>query len=238
MPVVRKFDFSLSFDPAPPAPAPLPEPVAVVVEPPPPPPPPEPTFSAAELEAARRQAYEEGRMAGESEAMAGLERQLGETTRHLGTVLGLLAAQQGSMREVLEHQAAEATLMLARKLFPALAERSGTLEIEAMLEDAFHQAIEEPRLVVRCAPAIKDALEPLSRQIAERVGFEGRLLVVGDARLAAGDCRVEWADGGIERSPGRMLDAIEAVVEQGLAEFDLRQGIGIGALRPIEEAAA
>jgi flagellar assembly protein FliH len=54
--------------------------------------------------------------------------------------------------------------------------------------------------------------------LAERAGFAGRLVVLGEDGIAAGDCRIEWADGGIVRDREKALAAIEAAIERRFAK--------------------
>lgn len=50
------------------------------------------------------------------------------------------------------------------------------------------------------------------RTLARERGYEGRLVVLGDPDMQAGDARIEWADGGIVRERAR----IEAAVADAL----------------------
>jgi flagellar assembly protein FliH len=36
-------------------------------------------------------------------------------------------------------------------------------------------------------------------EIARACGYEGRLVVLGEPEIGVGDCRIEWADGGLTR---------------------------------------
>ena len=48
-------------------------------------------------------------------------------------------------------------------------------------------------------------------------GFEGRLMVEADGTLAAGDCRIEWSEGGVTRDRGATLATISDVVARYIA---------------------
>ena len=52
-----------------------------------------------------------------------------------------------------------------------------------------------------------------STTIARARGFEGRLVVLAEPDIAAGDCRIEWADGGIERDSAAIDAAIGEAVD-------------------------
>jgi flagellar assembly protein FliH len=40
-------------------------------------------------------------------------------------------------------------------------------------------------------------------EIARTRGFEGRLVVIAEPEIALGDCKIEWADGGVVRDRPR-----------------------------------
>ncbi|HVJ51118.1 MAG TPA: hypothetical protein VM689_01560 [Aliidongia sp.] len=226
MPVVRRFEFDQCFDtPRVAAPTrkvePEPEPEPSMPEPEPELPP-EPTFSQSELDAAFERGLSNGRQAGELDAMERIERRLADTTERLAYQFKDLAEHQNHAIAMVERQATEVTLAALRKLFPAFLARGGATEIEAMLTAALEDAIEEPRILVRTAPDMRGSIEPMVRSMAGQAGFDGKLIVIEDNRLGDMDCRIEWAEGGVERNPRRLLDAIEAAVTRGLADFDRR----------------
>jgi flagellar assembly protein FliH len=238
----RKFEFGLSFDPpgtrgtaqvaAPVAiPEPLPEP-----EPEEPPPPPEPTFSQEEMHETRHQGWLEGRAAGEADAMERNERRLADTIERLSHDLeGLAGSQQATLARV-ERQSTELAVQIVRKLFPAFVARSGTVEIQALIADALSLAQEQPKLALRCAPDMIEAIEPILTAAATRSGFEGRLSVRGDPDLTETDCKIEWNEGGMDRDSGRLMNEIESAIARGLQDFDRRFGSdGAGTSGAFEE---
>ena len=61
-----------------------------------------------------------------------------------------------------------------------------------------------------------DAKEKLE-EIARMRGFEGRLVVMAEADVAPGDCRIEWADGGLKRDRETTDAAITEAVGRYIA---------------------
>ena len=63
---------------------------------------------------------------------------------------------------------------------------------------------------------VNDALHETARTqldaIARTRGFEGRLVVLAEPEIALGDCKIEWADGGIVRDTGRTESAIATAI--------------------------
>ena len=56
------------------------------------------------------------------------------------------------------------------------------------------------------------------------MGFGGRLLLIADEGLGPGDCRLEWADGGIERQAQRTWVEIEQRIARSLAALSAGAG--------------
>jgi flagellar assembly protein FliH len=62
--------------------------------------------------------------------------------------------------------------------------------------------------VVRVHDSLVEEAEALVKRLARERGYEGRLVVLGDPDMAAGDARIEWADGGIVRERARIEAAV------------------------------
>ena len=64
---------------------------------------------------------------------------------------------------------------------------------------------------------VNDALYAPAREklddIARAKSFQGRLVVLAEPDIAVGDCRIEWADGGITRNMAATEAAIGTAVE-------------------------
>ncbi|HZT87300.1 MAG TPA: FliH/SctL family protein [Stellaceae bacterium] len=116
-----------------------------------------------------------------------------------------------------ERDAVRLALTAARRIVPVLARTTGFAEIEAVVADSLRRAMDEPRLVLRVSEDWFDAARQRVEPLAREAGFAGRVIVLSDPDLAAGDCRVEWADGGAERNAARLWRDIESAVAQTLA---------------------
>jgi flagellar assembly protein FliH len=67
--------------------------------------------------------------------------------------------------------------------------------------------------VLRVNEAMVEPAEELARKLTAEHGFSGKLIVLGQADIAPGDGRIEWAEGGF------VLDSqqLSALVEQAVA---------------------
>ena len=60
-----------------------------------------------------------------------------------------------------------------------------------------------------------DAARVKLEEIAQQTGFEGRLVMLAEPDIAEGDCRIEWADGGVTRD----RDAAQALIAETVNRF-------------------
>jgi len=74
---------------------------------------------------------------------------------------------------------------------------------------------ETPHLVVRIHDSLYEAARDRIERMAKQAGFEGRLVILAEPDIATGDCRIEWADGGVvlERA------AIEAKISELVGRY-------------------
>ncbi len=200
MAVSQKYLFDVSFDHVDEKPAPVVE----VVE--------EEKFSRAEIEAARQIALAEGRGVGLAEANEGAAAKSAATLDALAKgVVALLSTRDTQTAEI-QRQAIAALRAVIAKALPALAAKEPLAEIEAFATKCLNEAIDEPRIVLRVANGVYDAVRGQLDAIAAASGYAGRIVLLADDQLANGDARIEWADGGAERSLGAQLDELNAAM--------------------------
>lgn len=170
---------------------------------------------AAAVEAARLEGEKAGIAKGRAEANAASERQIAQAFAALHAGFAALAKSGEQFGQAARHSL-DMALAIARKLHPALAARNGLAEIDATLGECLDGLKKEPRLVAYVAPGNVDPMRQRIEQLSARSGFEGRIVLIGDEALGPADCRVEWADGGVERSAQSIWREIEAALDRYL----------------------
>ncbi|MBK8160558.1 MAG: hypothetical protein IPK59_17900 [Rhodospirillaceae bacterium] len=226
MKTVRKFMFETDFDDAPeasprgPARKVKAEAAPVVEPPPPPPPPPAPTFSEAELAAAvaeaRASGLKEGISKGRTEAQAQIEAQIASA---LGSITGDVAALTAKLttdRATILGEAAGLALAMTAKMLPEFTRRGGLAEVEAVIEQCLVDLRREPRLNVRVPADLLQALQAKITEMANAQHFEGRVTLLSDPTLSGASCRIEWADGGLERHDTTIWQQVSAALDRCL----------------------
>ena len=183
-------------------------------------------LKVAEAEtSAHRRGYAEAQAAAKLES----ERQLVEAMGRIAASLDEANKALKAIETRLECEAVEVAVAVARKLSPALIAREPFAEIAALAGECFRELVSSPHVAVR----VNDALYAEAREklddIMRAKSFQGRLVVLAEPDIASGDCRIEWADGGINRDSAAASAVIDAAVTSYIAArrgvADAHQGL-------------
>ena len=162
-----------------------------------------PTITMVEHERRRvdgeSQAYRTGFTAGEAQAQQDAAQRTAAALAVIGDGLARLDGALTAIETRLETETVEVAVAVAAKLAPALIASEPLAEIAALATECFHHLVATPHVAVCVGPAIYEVAKAKVDEIAQGRGFEGRLAVISDETLAAGDCRIEWTDGGVIR---------------------------------------
>ncbi len=170
-----------------------------------------PTVPLAQHEAALAQAHANGMLAAEAK----IEARAANACDRIAQGIAALTQNLGAIEARLEAESVEVAFAVARKLAPELIAAEPFAEISGLAKGCFRQLIAAPHVVVRIAEAIYEATHKRLEEIARLHGFEGRLVVLAEPAMAAGDCRIEWADGGLSRDRA----ATEATVGEAVGRY-------------------
>jgi flagellar assembly protein FliH len=205
----QKFLFDTCFD-QPPAPRTAPAKPVEPVEPV------EPTYTRSELDAARAAGIAEGRAAEAAEATRSTEAVIVSTLAAISRDVAALIDMRAALAGELQRDAVAVIRTVLQKAVPALCRKHPLVEIDALVADCLRESLAEPRIVLRVAETAFDAVQRRLAGLAAAAGYPGKLVLLADAALGPGDCRVEWADGGAERDLPRLLRDIDAALVRAL----------------------
>ncbi|WEK04980.1 MAG: FliH/SctL family protein [Candidatus Devosia phytovorans] len=166
---------------------------------------------------AREEAYAEGVIAGERNASAIAAQTLAAAAGTLATQTAEMAASLDDATAELRREAVELAASVGRKLALHLLARFPTHELDALIAECMQSLNGVPHLVIRCNPAISDAIRDIATAHMQTSGFAGRLVVMGDPDLRLGDGRLEWVDGGLVRDIGAVSKDIDSKISAYLA---------------------
>jgi flagellar assembly protein FliH len=170
---------------------------------------------AQKVASAEARAYRDGYEAAQREAKAESDRRTALALEEIGITIKGIATRFSGIEMRMETEAVDVAVAVARKLCNELMSGEPLAEITALVSDCFSHLVSTPHLVVRINDSLYEAArEKIERQAAQS-GFEGRLVILAEPEIATGDCRIEWADGGVvlERA------AIEAKINELVGRY-------------------
>jgi flagellar assembly protein FliH len=171
-----------------------------------------PDEHAVKLKEAETAGFARGFAQREAESTAEAGRQAAAALQRIAAALEKLDRNLAAVEARLETEAVAVAVAVAGKLAPALIAREPFAEIAALASNCFRHLVATPHVAVR----VHDSLHATARQKLEDIvrdsGLASRLVVLAEPEIAPGDCRIEWADGGITRESAATEQAIEEAV--------------------------
>jgi flagellar assembly protein FliH len=166
---------------------------------------------AAKLKEAEAAAFARGFQQGANEA----EKRSGATVERIAAAMTALDKQIEAVEAKFETEAVEVAVAVAKKLAPQLVSQEPFAEIAALAVGCFRNLVKCPHVVVRVNDALHETARARLDEIVRRCTPETRLVVLAEPEIAIGDCRIEWADGGIDRDSA----AIEAAIDEAVSRY-------------------
>jgi flagellar assembly protein FliH len=170
---------------------------------------------AQKVAAAEVVAYRQGYDAGQREAKAESDRRVALALEEIKVAIQGIATRFAGIETKMETEAVDVAVAVARKLCSELIAAEPLGEITGLVKDCFSHLVSTPHLVVRINASLYEVAREGIERMAKQSGFEGRLVILAEPEIAAGDCRIEWADGGV------VLDraAIDAKIDELVGRY-------------------
>lgn len=174
-----------------------------------------PAEIAEKIAAAEARAWRDGYEAAQREAKAESDRRAALALEEIGIAIKGIASRFSGIEARMETEAVDVAVAVARKLCGQLIAAEPLGEITGLVSDCFSHLVSTPHLVVRINDTLYEAAREKIERQATQSGFEGRLVILAEPDIATGDCRIEWADGGVvlERT------AIEAKINELVGRY-------------------
>lgn len=164
------------------------------------------------LEQARAEGHAQGVLEGRAlehddeaarvtDTMGEIAQRLRDAGQHLAQV------EHESRREALDF-----AFVFARKMAGKLLDEMPVAAIEATARAILNDLRGAPHVAVRVEPGLVDSVKSRLTLLLRENGIELKLFVFPDPMIQLGDCRIEWAEGGIVRE----REKLEYLIEQTL----------------------
>ncbi len=177
-----------------------------VAEPAPPP----PTYGAAELAAARAEAWATGHALGLAEAAAEHGAALARAARSTAEQIATIRAEVSRQAEAHAEALARLWLNTLASLFPALCARHGDAEALALAKLVLPGLAGEPAITLRADPALA---QHLAEEIEALEPHEpSRIRIIANEAALPGDIRISWNSGHASRDAMELWEQVAAVL--------------------------
>jgi flagellar assembly protein FliH len=178
--------------------------------------PPPPMFSEAELAAARKKSFDEGRQQGLKESGESRDQEVAKAIEVIAKNMAILFAAENQREKTYEVEAVRLCLSVFQKAFPLYQEKFGLEELQRHLESILKRQEGQKQILIYVTPALADGITASLAKIKEKTP-DLNFSVQGDETLKPGACRLSWADGGAVRNPETLAAEIEGALKELLA---------------------
>jgi flagellar assembly protein FliH len=179
-----------------------------------------PAEIAQKIAEAEARAYRAGYDAAQREAKAESDRRAALALEEIGIAIKGIAQRFSGIEVRMETEAVNVAVAVARKLCSELVSREPLGEITALVADCFSHLVSTPHLVVRINEQLYEGAREGIERLASHSGFAGRLVILAEPDIATGDCRIEWADGGVVLERAAIEAKINELVGRYMASRD------------------
>jgi flagellar assembly protein FliH len=170
---------------------------------------------AQKIATVEARAYRDGFDAGQREAKAESDRRSALALEEIKIAMQGIAARFAGIETRMETEAVDVAVAVARKLCSAMIADEPLGEVTGLVAECFSHLVATPHLVVRVNESLYEVAREKIERLAKPSGFQGRLVILAEPDVATGDCKIEWADGGVvlERA------AIEARIDELVGRY-------------------
>ena len=181
-----------------------------------------PRYSEDEIQAALKQVRKESRSDGHAIGLAEARMEAATFASlelvKIGKQIERLAAAEANNINMARYEATRLALSIGRRLANVLIERHPLEFAEEMITetlDHMTEALRESKITIRVSPNLAEPLTSHIGTITEKIGFTGQMIILEEQGFGAGDCRVEWANGGAER----LMTDIDSWIEDAVGRY-------------------
>jgi flagellar assembly protein FliH len=161
------------------------------------------------LEEAREEAFRRGHAEGRQAQRDDEANRLADAMAQIALQLRQAEAHLRATEEEARKEALHFASVFARKLAGKLVDQMPVVTIEATARAILNDLRGAPHVAVRVEPSLVDATKTRLALLLRENGIDLKLFVFPDPAVRTGDCRIEWAEGGIVRERQKLEYLIE-----------------------------
>ncbi len=189
------------------------------------------------IKKAKAEAFAEGRLAGEKEALATIENQTKDALEKIANQEQKIQKDFEEELTKLESKAIEFGIAAGTTLAGDLISKEPMSLIEKFFKEAFEIVRGVPHLTARINPTLAQQTKEASKVWISESGYTGDLEIIEDANLKECDVAITWKDGGISQNVDEIMNSIKSALNNFFASKEIANGGQNVPVLPIEQVA-
>jgi len=179
-----------------------------------------------EVKKAEAAAYERGLQDGQRSAEAIAQDHLAREAQRLADAADRMIGLIDADMKRIEGEAAALSAAIAKKISGFALQRFPEDQVLGLISECLAPLRSVRHLAVRVNDADAEKLKEPIERLAAKNGFEGRLLILGEPETQPGDCKIEWADGGILFEQEAVLQALDVAMNDYWGADGMPEAVG------------
>ena len=159
---------------------------------------PQPIYTQDQMDLAIQDAFTQGRQMGVKNTQEGMLDKQNLLIKVLAGKIDQLVGTTDQREKNATNAIQEIGVTIARKILPEYCAKYGLDEIKSLITNAIKEMSREPRLVIRVSEGNFEVIDSKLKAITDKLAYSGQIVILSDEEMSSTDCRIEWADGGIE----------------------------------------
>lgn len=170
-----------------------------------------PIYTQEQFDESKKTAHNAGYEAGLKATQDDLHANHNKIVKQLSKSISELIAYNEDKQKEQKAEMAEIAIAITRKILPDYSAKQGVSEVKEIVERVIGEMSHEPRLVVRVNDSVFDEINKIVTDITQSSSYSSQVVVLADEGVGPTDCRIEWADGGIERNEQNIWSEIDQI---------------------------
>jgi len=160
------------------------------------------------VQTAKKEAFEEGLLAGKQEALKSIENQTKEALVALVAHKDELDSSYQESLKKIEIESVEFGITAGTKLAGELMRREPMDLLETFFKDAFEVIKGVPEITAHIHSSVSENINNTYQKWKDETGYTGNISFISNENFAQTDVSITWNEGGIKRSVDDLMSAI------------------------------
>ena len=168
-----------------------------------------PKTHAADIEAAKTEAYQQGHADGVKETNDGIARMAGDQLFVITSKLEELIETEAEIMKHFHQDIAQVTDLIIQKMLPVIADQGARQEVQGMLERIQGRLPKDQTITISVHPQLRADIDAHIAALKNNAHFQAQILVTEDPTLTITDCAAAWEGAGITQYKAATMAEIQ-----------------------------